>query len=301
MIIYKTINIINGKFYVGQDSNNNPEYLGSGVLLKKAIEKYGRKHFVKEILEVCDTKEQLNDREIYWIEETKSREVGYNIAEGGHGGHTYTEETRQRISETFKGKKFSQETVEKRRQTREQKIKENPNAYKHTEDTKRRIGEKSKGRPNSEYNRLMSSIKNSGRNNPNFEKSIPWSEERKKAARGRLLSEEHRRKISESNRGKKMSEDFVEKARQRMTGEGNPMYGKKKPHSEEHKQSITGENNPFYGCTHSEETKKKISEARKNKTPDQKLEKYIKFYISKTGKEPTEEQKRLRYEEYLKC
>ena len=40
MIIYKTVNVLNGKFYIGQDSKNNPEYIGSGTLLKRAIEKY---------------------------------------------------------------------------------------------------------------------------------------------------------------------------------------------------------------------------------------------------------------------
>ena len=36
MIIYKTINLINGKFYIDKDKLNNPEYLGSGLLLKKS-------------------------------------------------------------------------------------------------------------------------------------------------------------------------------------------------------------------------------------------------------------------------
>lgn len=40
MIIYKTTNLINNKIYIGQDKNNNPKYLGSGDLLKKAIKKY---------------------------------------------------------------------------------------------------------------------------------------------------------------------------------------------------------------------------------------------------------------------
>ena len=85
MIIYKTTNLINGNFYIGQDSKNNPNYLGSGLLLNRAIEKYGRKNFVKEIVEQCKSKQQLNEREIFWILELKPL---YNIASGGSGGDT---------------------------------------------------------------------------------------------------------------------------------------------------------------------------------------------------------------------
>jgi group I intron endonuclease len=87
MIIYKTTNLINGNFYIGQDSKNNPNYLGSGTLLNKAIKKYGKENFVKEIIECCNSKQQLNEREIFWILELKPI---YNIAIGGSGGDTYT-------------------------------------------------------------------------------------------------------------------------------------------------------------------------------------------------------------------
>lgn len=87
MIIYKTTNLLNGNCYVGQDANNNSRYLGSGILLNRAISKHGRENFRKEILEVCDTKEQLNQQEIYWIAKL---EPIYNIAKGGSGGDTFT-------------------------------------------------------------------------------------------------------------------------------------------------------------------------------------------------------------------
>jgi group I intron endonuclease len=136
MIIYKTVNAINGKFYIGQDSNNNPEYLGSGTLLKRAIEKYGKKTLSKKLVEVCFTKEELNEREKYWIKETKAQEIGYNIAEGGSGGNTYDEETRQRISQSLKGSMLVQKLLRKERQTREKRKQENPDVYKMSERNK---------------------------------------------------------------------------------------------------------------------------------------------------------------------
>lgn len=90
MIIYKTTNTQNSKIYIGQSKYNNPNYLGSGLLLNRAINKYGRDVFVKEILEYCDCKVELNIREKYWINILNSRErsIGYNIATGGTGGDT---------------------------------------------------------------------------------------------------------------------------------------------------------------------------------------------------------------------
>lgn len=66
MVVYITKNLINGKKYIGKDSHNNPEYLGSGALLLEDIKKYGKENFQKEILEIC-TKENLGEREEYWI------------------------------------------------------------------------------------------------------------------------------------------------------------------------------------------------------------------------------------------
>ena len=90
MIIYKTTNLINSKIYIGQDKKNNPNYFGSGKILQIAIEKYGVENFNKEILEECESKESLNEREKYWINfyNSTDREIGYNISLGGDGGDT---------------------------------------------------------------------------------------------------------------------------------------------------------------------------------------------------------------------
>lgn len=91
MIVYKTTNIVNGKIYVGKDVKNNPDYIGSGLILKNATDKYGRKNFIKEVLEVCIAREELNEREKFWIKNLNStdRNVGYNISPGGYGGNIY--------------------------------------------------------------------------------------------------------------------------------------------------------------------------------------------------------------------
>jgi len=92
MIIYKTTNLVNGKFYIGKDTKNCKTYLGSGKLLQKALKKYGRSNFTKETLQVCSTLDELNKAEVYWIRllNARNKTLAYNIAEGGDGGNLRT-------------------------------------------------------------------------------------------------------------------------------------------------------------------------------------------------------------------
>ena len=86
--IYLTTNLINNKKYIGQHTGQiNDSYLGSGVILTKAIEKYGKENFKKEILEICE-KEELDDKEKYWIAYYNAFEDDnfYNKTEGGQKG-----------------------------------------------------------------------------------------------------------------------------------------------------------------------------------------------------------------------
>ncbi len=85
MQIYKTINKLNGMWYIGKDANNRSYYLGSGKRLRNAINKYGKENFYKEILEECNTHEELINKEIHWITETDAvnNKESYNLAAGG--------------------------------------------------------------------------------------------------------------------------------------------------------------------------------------------------------------------------
>jgi len=89
-LFYKTTNLINGNFYYGIHStkNVNDKYLGSGLLIEKAIKKHGRKNFKREIVKTFDTREEAQsyEREIVNEELLKNRNC-YNRALGGQGGY----------------------------------------------------------------------------------------------------------------------------------------------------------------------------------------------------------------------
>jgi group I intron endonuclease len=86
-LVYEIKNNINGKSYIGQYSGLLfDKYFGSGKLIKLAIKKYGLENFSKTILEECSNKDELNEKEIFWIDKLKTIENGYNLTEGGTGG-----------------------------------------------------------------------------------------------------------------------------------------------------------------------------------------------------------------------
>ena len=126
MIIYKIINSINNKIYIGFDSldRNLYDYSGSGLLIKRAINKYGKHNFTKEVLERVSP-DNWKDQEKCWINfyNSTDRIIGYNISSGGSGGDTISNHPNKaniyktmgrkgRISNR-KGKKCSRDTKEK--------------------------------------------------------------------------------------------------------------------------------------------------------------------------------------------
>jgi group I intron endonuclease len=271
MIIYKTTNLINGKFYVGKDERNKPDYLGSGINLNRAIKKYGRENFIKETIEVCSTREELIEREKYWIKETKAQELGYNIADGGLGGNTISEENKDRILNGFKGGRHTPETIEKIKRTREERKKQNPDAYKMSQENRE----------------LMS-----------------------KVHKGKVHPKEWKRNHSEKMKELYHSGDtsqfqkFIENQKgENKRAENNPMWGRKASEETKRKQSEYHKNNPvryWSGKKQSPESNEKRRQSLINKTPEQMLETYIKSHISKMGYEPSEEKKQIKLQEYIK-
>lgn len=92
--IYKIENKINHKVYIGQSINIERRWQAHlspsqyhNTILQAAFDKYGKNNFIFSILEECD-KEQLNEREQYWINYYDSYKHGYNMTLGGDGKQT---------------------------------------------------------------------------------------------------------------------------------------------------------------------------------------------------------------------
>jgi len=87
--IYKTVNTLSGRYYIGMHSTDdlNDGYLGSGIRLRRAINKHGKENFKREILEFCESRELLKEREIEIVNLNEIAKVGcMNLKVGGYGG-----------------------------------------------------------------------------------------------------------------------------------------------------------------------------------------------------------------------
>lgn len=87
--VYLTTNLKTGMKYVGMCKNTHRDrYLGSGKNLKEAIKTYGRESFSREILEECESFEDLTAAEKKWVAHLNadSDSSFYNIYKGGYGG-----------------------------------------------------------------------------------------------------------------------------------------------------------------------------------------------------------------------
>lgn len=127
MVIYRVINKVNEKCYIGKTTQNFEKYKKIHIRLAlqgkgknrpfySAIRKYGPENFEWSILYECKTKEELNEREKQYIKEYESYGNGYNATSGGDGGegkYERTDEIKHKISLSLLGHKRSKESKEK--------------------------------------------------------------------------------------------------------------------------------------------------------------------------------------------
>ena len=159
MIIYKSTNKITGKVYIGQTTKNLEKRIKGHVNESKkdknrpflsSINKYGVDNFVFEIIDFADNLNELNDKEIYWIDFYNSVSPnGYNVTGGGQGDKTIgTKELGKRISEGLKNSEKWQTLLndDEYLKKREEKFINSSKGKKFSSEHKEKIWEKNKER-----------------------------------------------------------------------------------------------------------------------------------------------------------
>ena len=117
--LYKITNLVNGKMYIGQHTTEdlNDGYMGSGIVIKQAIKKYGVGNFRKEWIGFYEDAEELDYMERVFVDETwVSSSDTYNLCIGG-GYSQLTEESKRKLAKSvsiaMKGRVFTDEWKKK--------------------------------------------------------------------------------------------------------------------------------------------------------------------------------------------
>ena len=246
-IIYKAINILNGRIYIGQTKgllgnrrrchikeSKGPVYKKNNNCFHNALCKYGSENFAWEIIDFADTQEALDAKEVFWIKEfcSLSKENGYNLKRGGNSGQIYTEEARKHMSDGRKGKGIGNVPWNK--------------GKKHSESVRLKIS----------FSLMGNSFRKGklGKNNKPriIKEKVPY-----------VFTIEHRRKISEAQKGNKyclghkLSDECKRKLSEARKGNHNRLGSKQ---SSETKLKISLS---LKGRIFSEETLRKMSIAQK--------------------------------------
>jgi hypothetical protein len=171
--IYKTTCNVNERYYIGMHSTNNLEdgYMGSGKRLWFSINYHGKENHTKEILEFCETREELKKREVEIVnEQLLNEDLCMNLKTGGDGGGKIWSEEHMRVfskagndklRELFKDKEFADKHRKATSEAVKKRIKDgkyvSPNkghwiGRKHTEETKKKMSEAKKGKVSGKNN-----------------------------------------------------------------------------------------------------------------------------------------------------
>jgi len=152
--IYKTTNLLSGKYYIGMHSTNDLDdgYLGSGNRLRLAIRKHGKENFKREILEFIESRAELKVREfeIVNLEEIAKKDC-MNLVVGGEGGNATAEYTSKYQKNKWKDKEYRKKMSKLLKEYVTENHKQGKMKYdnftgnKHSEKTKKKMSESSKG------------------------------------------------------------------------------------------------------------------------------------------------------------
>jgi group I intron endonuclease len=150
--IYRISNSVNSKEYYGQTIQDPPinrwkthqkdvrsDTKRGCVALDNAMRLHGIENFNFEVLLSCETRNELDEKEIEMISTYNSISPnGYNLKHGGEGGGKHSEETKIKMKISHTGKQF----------TDEHKLALSEASKNMSKDTKLKISEAMKGNKN---------------------------------------------------------------------------------------------------------------------------------------------------------
>lgn len=209
--VYKITHIASGKSYIGISKDVNRRWAQHKSFINtnsrknaiySAIRKHGVEAFSWQIIEQCDI-DELEVRECHWIAVFDTFRNGYNLTAGGEYNKVFSDETRKKMSESHKGKKQSNELIEKRTV---KGVKHFTYGKPRPEETRRKISESLKGKQHSEQTKLKMSASQSG-------KKLTDEAKMKISLKntGKKRSVETLKKLSESHKGKQQSQETKQK------------------------------------------------------------------------------------------
>ena len=259
--IYKLTNLVNGKIYIGQSTKiedvSNRIYKGSGVIIGKAIKKYGWDNFKSKIIDYADNQNELNEKEPRYIKEYNSLAPnGYNLMDGGRQGGKHHPTTKDKIRAATTGDKNPMYGVQLSGESN------GMHGKTHTDEVKQKLSSIRKG------TKLKREIVEKIRNkNIGKKRTEEFKIRNKLINKNRKVSEETKIKLSKSlkgrpawNKGVSMKQEQKDNLRQKNLGRKMPDEFKKKM-----SDLTSGESHPRFGKINSEEMRKKISNSLKNK------------------------------------
>lgn len=163
--IYKTTNLLSGKYYIGMHStyNLNDGYMGSGNRLRRSLKKHGKENHVVEILEFCLSLDELKKREEEIVNLNEiAKEECLNLRVGGTGGFTSEQQKLNALKSHKKQKHLRETNKEWKEKNIEAKSKSMKRQYEkgvrdrktvldwtglnHSEETKKIMSELKKGK-----------------------------------------------------------------------------------------------------------------------------------------------------------
>jgi len=135
-VVYETCCIVNQMTYIGCHATDNLDdgYIGSGKHLKRAIKKYGKENFKRNIIQIFNDPVKMFSLESSLVTEEYVKDPNtYNLVVGGFGG--------------FKVQDINEWKLKLKESSSKRANKTPALGLQHTDETKKKISESNKGRP----------------------------------------------------------------------------------------------------------------------------------------------------------